>query len=453
MERAWTDVKLANVLYHDWEATTYDEKWSISYDQRCIDYARDRFTAVAGSTGWPYAEALELGSGTGFFLLNLMQAGVATTGHVTDLSPGMVEAAVRNGTALGLDVDGRVADAESSRTTTRASTSWSGTRCSTTSRTSSSRCARCSGCSSPAAGSSSPVSRRPSGDWYARHLGRLTWQAATTVTRLAPLRERWARPEEELAESSRAAALESVVDIHTFDPRALAATALRAGAVDVRTVTEELTAAFLGWPVRTFEAAVNPERLGLGWAMFAYRSWQRLSAVDRLLARALPQQLVLQRAAHRDPAGVSRREPDPRQVPLRRFVSPESLRWVLRHRAYTPYYLVRYWRFLRLRLRHPQVVTEGFVFLGRDVEITARRGYGRVVLGRWVHLGDRCSLRAHEGTLRIGDEDGARPRGHPQLLPRPRGRRRAASWPTGCTWATSTTGSTTCTCPSRTRGS
>jgi len=113
VQRAWTDVKLANVLYHDWEATTYDEKWSISYDQRCIDYARDRFTAVAGGTGWPYAEALELGSGTGFFLLNLMQAGVATTGHVTDLSPGMVDAAVRNGTALSLDVDGRVADAES----------------------------------------------------------------------------------------------------------------------------------------------------------------------------------------------------------------------------------------------------------------------------------------------------------------------------------------------------
>ena len=99
---------------------------------------------------------------------------------------------------------------------------------------------------------------------------------------------------------------------------------------------------------------------------------------------------------------MSRQRPDPRQVSLRRFVSPESLRWVLRHRAYTPYYLVRYWRFLRLKVRHPDVVTEGFVFLGRDVEITARRGYGRVVLGRWVHLGDRCSLRAHEGTLRIG---------------------------------------------------
>jgi len=95
---------------------------------------------------------------------------------------------------------------------------------------------------------------------------------------------------------------------------------------------------------------------------------------------------------------------DPRQVPLRAFVSAESLRWVLRHRAWTPYYLVRYWRFLRLKVRHPDVVTEGFVFLGRDVEVLARRGYGRIVLGRWVHLGDRCSLRAHEGTLRVGDK-------------------------------------------------
>jgi acetyltransferase-like isoleucine patch superfamily enzyme len=95
---------------------------------------------------------------------------------------------------------------------------------------------------------------------------------------------------------------------------------------------------------------------------------------------------------------------DARQVPLRAFVSAGSLRWVVRHRAWTPYYLVRYWRFLRLRVRHPDVVTEGFVFLGRDVEVAARRGYGRVVLGRWVHLGDRCSLRAHEGTLRIGDK-------------------------------------------------
>jgi acetyltransferase-like isoleucine patch superfamily enzyme len=95
---------------------------------------------------------------------------------------------------------------------------------------------------------------------------------------------------------------------------------------------------------------------------------------------------------------------DPRQLPLRAFVSPASLRWVVRHRAWNRFYLVRYWRFLVLRLRHPDVVTEGFVFLGRRVRVEVRPGYGRIVLGRWVHLGDDNRLRAHEGTLRLGDK-------------------------------------------------
>ena len=294
VQRAWTDPKLANVLYHDWEASTYDEKWSISYDQRCIDYARDRFVAAVGEhdvAGWPYAEALELGSGTGFFLLNLMQAGVAAKGHVTDLSPGMVEAAVRNGTGLGLDVEGRVADAESIPYDDASLDLVVGHA--VLHHIPDVELALREVLRVLRPGGRFVFAGEPTtiGDWYARRLGRVTWKATTAVTHLAPLRQRWSRPADELAESSRAAALESVVDIHTFDPRELAATALRAGGVDVRTATEELTAAFLGWPVRTFEAAVNPERLGLRWAMFAYRSWQRLSAVDRVLSRALPQQL------------------------------------------------------------------------------------------------------------------------------------------------------------------
>jgi acetyltransferase-like isoleucine patch superfamily enzyme len=76
----------------------------------------------------------------------------------------------------------------------------------------------------------------------------------------------------------------------------------------------------------------------------------------------------------------------------------------VRKRAWTPWYLIRYWRLLRLRLLHPDVVTEGMVFLGRRVEIVARPGYGRIVLGRWVHIGDDTRLRAHEGTLRVGDK-------------------------------------------------
>ncbi len=91
----------------------------------------------------------------------------------------------------------------------------------------------------------------------------------------------------------------------------------------------------------------------------------------------------------------------PRQA---RFLTLASLRWVVRHRAWTPYYLTRYRRFFWFKVRHPRVITEGFVFLGRRVEVYARRGYGRVVLGRWVHLGDGNQLRAHGGTLRVGDK-------------------------------------------------
>ena len=54
---------------------------------------------------------------------------------------------------------------------------------------------------------------------------------------------------------------------------------------------------------------------------------------------------------------------DPRQVPLRAFVSPASLAWIRQHRAWTPFYLVRYWRFLRLKLRHPDVVS---AYLGTE---------------------------------------------------------------------------------------
>jgi hypothetical protein len=63
---------------------------------------------------------------------------------------------------------------------------------------------------------------------------------------------------------------------------------IAAGAVDVSVRTEELTAAWFGWPVRTLEAAVPPGKLGWDWGMFAYRTWQRLSAVDRRLSRVVP---------------------------------------------------------------------------------------------------------------------------------------------------------------------
>ena len=83
-----------------------------------------------------------------------------------------------------------------------------------------------------------------------------------------------------------------------------------------------------------------------------------------------------------------------------RHLSRESLRWVLTHRAFTPGYLVRYLRLARLRLLHPDVVTHGLVLLGRGVRVETVPGYGRLHLGAFVHVGDGCVLRAHEGMFK-----------------------------------------------------
>lgn len=101
-----------------------------------------------------------------------------------------------------------------------------------------------------------------------------------------------------------------------------------------------------------------------------------------------------------------------RQTPTHQAGSPgrwrwwgwSTVRWIARNRAWSPWYLVRYWRFVLMRITHPDVVVSGPVFLGSKVRLERRRGVGRIVLGRWVHLGDGTVLRCHEGVLRIGDK-------------------------------------------------
>ncbi len=287
VEAARHDSKLAQVLYHDWEAENYDEKWSISYDQRCVDYARDCFDGVVPDDEvyrLPYDRALELGCGTGFFLLNLIQSGVARRGSVTDLSPGMVKVATRNGQSLGLDIDGRVADAEGipyDDNTFDLVVGHAVLHHIPDVEVSLHEVLRVlkPGGRFVFAGEPTTV-----GDGYARTLSTLTWKIATNVTRLPGLGS-WRRPQAELDESSRAAALEALVDLHTFAPGELEKMATGAGAVDVETATVEFTAAMLGWPLRTFEYAVPAGRLGWGWAKFAFTSWKTLSWVDENLCR------------------------------------------------------------------------------------------------------------------------------------------------------------------------
>src|ERR1700753_2277420 len=274
--------KLAQVLYHDWEAENYDEKWSISYDQRCVDYARGRFDGIVPGevqSELPYDRALELGCGTGFFLLNLIKAGVARRGSVTDLSPGMVKVAVRNGKSLGLDIDGQVADAERTPYDDNTFDLVAGHAVLhhipdvELSLREVVRVLKPGG-RFVFAGEPTTV-----GNGYARALADLTWNVTIRAVKLPGLGA-WRRPQAEIDENSRAAALEWVVDLHTFEPKDLERTAINAGAVQVETATEEFTAAMLGWPLRTFESTVPPGKLGWGWAKFAFTSWKTLSWVD-----------------------------------------------------------------------------------------------------------------------------------------------------------------------------
>lgn len=76
--------------------------------------------------------------------------------------------------------------------------------------------------------------------------------------------------------------------------------------------------------------------------------------------------------------------------------------WVLSNRAWTRHHLVSYARMARARRANPGLVFQGPCFIGNDVRFEVREGYGRLVVGPFVHIGPHARLRAHEGTLRIG---------------------------------------------------
>ncbi len=92
----------------------------------------------------------------------------------------------------------------------------------------------------------------------------------------------------------------------------------------------------------------------------------------------------------------------PPRPPRVRWGWRRAVRFAVERRMYTPEYLRLYTRFLAARLRHPHVDLQGMVFLGRRVELAARRHHGRLSLGPWCWIGNDNKLRAHEGHLRLG---------------------------------------------------
>jgi ubiquinone/menaquinone biosynthesis C-methylase UbiE len=296
------DIKQKQRAYHDWEARTYDDKFSISYDERCISYARDRFRKVVPE-GARFARVLELGAGTGFFSINLVLGGCLDGADitVTDISEGMLEVCVANGRRHGVTLASRAGDAEALPFDDGAFDLVIGHAFLHHMPDPARTLAEALRVLAP--GGTLVIAGEPTrlGDRVAGVVKRATWHGFRLVTalpRLGHLR----RPSVVEAGGSAAdaalAGLEHEVDLHTFRPVEVEAMARVAGFHPVRTVTEELVANWVGWAVRTLEASVRPGVLGERWAFGAYRTWLRLSRLDALLERVVPAPLFYNLILH-----------------------------------------------------------------------------------------------------------------------------------------------------------
>src|SRR5688500_14379600 len=100
-----------NRRYHDVAAHDYDAKRGISFGEIGRSQVMGKLRKLLGDRPGPYARALEIGAGTGYFSLNLVQEGVVEAATCTDISPGMLETLERNAAATGVEVETAVCDA------------------------------------------------------------------------------------------------------------------------------------------------------------------------------------------------------------------------------------------------------------------------------------------------------------------------------------------------------
>jgi SAM-dependent methyltransferase len=278
-------IRDVNTRYHDAAADEYDHKWGIDFHEIGRGQVLGKLRKGLGArAAGPFARALEIGAGTGYFSLNLMQAGVVERATCLDISPGMLATLDRNAAALGLRdrVETIATDAEHL----------------------------------PFEDESFDLVLghavlhhlpdldqafrefmrvlRPGGVlFFAGEPSRLGDRIAAYPKRgavhAAPLWRRVMRaePAEDHGTGLDGACnghdLEGSVDVHAFDPQTLRGFAERAGFDAVRIRGEELLANWFGWANRTLEASARPDTVPWGWRQYAYRGYLTLQTVDRVL--------------------------------------------------------------------------------------------------------------------------------------------------------------------------
>ncbi len=283
-------IKDVNTRYHDAAAEEYDAKWGIDFGEVGQRQVRLKLVkALGGLKGRCFGDALEIGSGTGYFSLNLVQLGAIERLTATDISPGMLQRLAATAEALGIEgvttveTEAEVLPFEDESfdlvlghavlhhipDLDRAFAEFR-------------RVLR--------PGGMIAFAGEPSR--YGDRLAALPKRAGLA---LAPA---WRRaigahvrstPEHEQSEGH---SLEGEVDVHAFAPADLRRLLKNAGFEQRRVGGEELLSNAWGWGLRTVESSAEPESISFGWRRFAFNSYIALQKVDtKVLEPHLPAEL------------------------------------------------------------------------------------------------------------------------------------------------------------------
>jgi ubiquinone/menaquinone biosynthesis C-methylase UbiE len=283
-------IKDVNTRYHDAAAEEYDSKWGIDFGEVGQRQVRLKLIkALGGLDGRSFGDALEIGSGTGYFSLNLVQLGLIERLTATDISPGMLKRLAATAEALGLDRVRTVAtEAEELPFEDESFDLVFGHAVLHHIPDLGRAVAEFRRVLRP--GGMIAFAGEPSryGDRLAAMPKRAGLLLAPAWRRAVGARLR-AVPE---MEQSCGHALEGEVDVHAFAPADLRRL-LREGGFEQRRVGgEELLSNAWGWGLRTVESSAEPETIPFGWRRFAFRSYIALQKVDsRLLEPRLPAEL------------------------------------------------------------------------------------------------------------------------------------------------------------------
>jgi ubiquinone/menaquinone biosynthesis C-methylase UbiE len=294
------EIRDANTRYHDVAAEHYDAKWGIDFGELGLSQVSAKVRKALGGAPEHYPRSLEIGSGTGYFTLNLMRAGLVEQATCSDISPGMLETLQANAERLGLEVHTEPADAERLPFADASFDLVLGHAVLHHIPDLPRAFAEFKRVLAP--GGTVLFAGEPSR--YGDRLARVPKRLATSV---APLWRRviGAGPAPPADGGAPDAALESVVDIHAFAPAEISRIARAAGFQDVRVTGEELVANWFGWANRTLEATADPEDVPWAWRLYAYRGYLLLQELDRrLLESRLPPAIFynLMLAARKPPA-------------------------------------------------------------------------------------------------------------------------------------------------------